>query len=58
MERMKHAPKVGFAGEAEEFRTAKVVALVRLLEPPQVDPRDTSWGPLDRRQLELPVNDN
>jgi len=48
MERMKHAPKVGFAGEAEEFRTAKVVALVRLLEPPQVDPRDTSWGPLSK----------
>jgi hypothetical protein len=48
MERMKRAPKVGFAGEAEEFRNAKVVALVRLLEPPQVDPRDTSWGPLSK----------
>jgi hypothetical protein len=48
VERMKRAPKVEFAGEAEQFRTAKVVALVRLLEPPQVDPRDSSWGPLSK----------
>jgi hypothetical protein len=48
VERMKRAPKVEFAGEAEEFRTAKVVALVRLLEPPQVDPHDSSWGPLSK----------
>jgi hypothetical protein len=46
--RMKHVPKVEFAGPAEEFRTAKIVALVRLLEPPQVDPRDPSWGPLSK----------
>jgi hypothetical protein len=49
MERMKRAPKVDvFAGEAEQFRTANVVALVRLLEPPQVDPRDSDLGPLSK----------
>jgi hypothetical protein len=49
MERMKHAPLGdALATEAERFRAAKVVALIRLLEPPQVDPRDSSWGPLSK----------
>ena len=49
MERMKHAPKVDmFATEAEKFHAAKVVVLVRLLEPPQVDPRDPSLGQLSK----------
>jgi hypothetical protein len=34
--------------EAEQFREAKVVALVRLLKSPQVDPRDSSWGALSK----------
>jgi len=37
-----------FATEAEQFRAAKVVVLVRLLEPPQVDPSDSSLGPLSK----------
>jgi hypothetical protein len=37
-----------FATEAELFRAAKVVVLVRLLEPPQVDPSDSSLGPLSK----------
>jgi hypothetical protein len=49
VERMKRAPKVdGSAGEAEQFRTAKVVVLVRLLEPPRIDPRDSTWGPISK----------
>jgi hypothetical protein len=34
--------------DADRFRAAKVVALVRLLEPPQVDSRDLSWGSLSK----------
>jgi hypothetical protein len=34
--------------EADRFRAAKVVVLVRLLEPPQVDLGDPSWGPLSK----------
>lgn len=37
-----------FATEAERFRAAKVVVLVRLLEPPRVDTRDSSLGPLSK----------
>ena len=37
-----------FRTEADRFRAAKVVAVVRLLEPPQMDARDTSWGPLSK----------
>jgi hypothetical protein len=37
-----------FATESELFRAAKVVVLVRLLESPQVDPRDSSLGPLSK----------
>jgi hypothetical protein len=49
MERMKHPPNVDmFAGAAEKFRAAKVLVLVRLLEPPQVDPRDSSMGQLSK----------
>jgi hypothetical protein len=32
--------------ETEQFRAAKVVVLVHLVEPPQVDPEDSSWDPL------------
>jgi hypothetical protein len=34
--------------KADQFRAAKVAVLVRLLDPPQVDPGDPSWGPLSR----------
>ena len=34
--------------KAAQLRAAKVAVLVRLLEPPQVDPRDRSWGPLSK----------
>lgn len=37
-----------FPSQAELFRSARVVVLVRLLEPPQVDPRDSSLGPLSK----------
>jgi hypothetical protein len=55
VERWKEASKRGeeagldwSSTDAERFRAAKFVALVRLLEPPQVDPRDSSWGPLSK----------
>jgi hypothetical protein len=49
VERIKHKPGLAWdTTGAERFRAAKVVALVRLLEPPQIDPRDSSLGPLSK----------
>lgn len=37
------------SNDADRFRAAKVVVLVRLLAPPEVDPAaDPSWGPLSK----------
>jgi hypothetical protein len=48
MKRMREAGLDWSSTEADRFRAAKVVAVVRLLEPPQLDPRDSSWGPLSK----------
>jgi len=48
MKRMLDARLDWSSSEADRFRAAKVIALVRLLEPPQVDPRDSSLGQLSK----------
>src|SRR5216684_2615755 len=48
MKRMRDARLDWSSTEADRFRAAKVAVLVRLLEPPQVDPGDPSWGPLSK----------
>jgi len=48
MKRMLEARMSWPSTKADQFRAAKVAVLVRLLEPPEVDPRDPSWGPLSK----------
>jgi hypothetical protein len=43
MKRTRDAALDWTSTDAERFRAAKVVALVRLLDPPQFNPRDYSW---------------
>jgi hypothetical protein len=43
MKREDESGLVWSSTDAERFRAAKVIALVRLLEPPQFDTRDYSW---------------
>jgi hypothetical protein len=50
-EGMRRAQEAGLdwsSTDADRFRAAKVAVLVRLLEPPEVDPGDPSWGPLSK----------
>jgi len=48
MKRVQEAGLGWSSTDADRFRAAKVAVLVRLLEPPEVDPRDPSWGPLSK----------
>jgi hypothetical protein len=48
MKRVREAGLGWSSNDADRLRAAKVAVLVRLLEPPEVDPRDPSWGPLSK----------
>jgi hypothetical protein len=48
MKRVRDAGLDWSSTDTDRFRVAKVVVLVRLLEPPQVDPSDSSLGPLSK----------
>jgi len=47
--KLEQEARLGWPGnDADRFRAAKVVVLVRLLAPPEVDPVDPSWGPISK----------
>jgi hypothetical protein len=48
MKRVREAGLDWSSTDADRFRAAKVVAVVRLLEPPQFNPHDSSLGPLSK----------